>query len=416
MGGSNVWILGGYQSDFARNLTREGRRLRRPDRRGRRRRRSHAARIDAADDRRRPRRQRVRRDVRRSGPPRRHARHRRRRPVGHPVVAPRGGLRVRAASRPSPRSPTCAPAPTTARWSSASSWRRPCPATPPPQHLGAAAWIGHEGARRHVHVAAACSPASPTSTTALRPRRRATCARSRSSTSPTPAATRTRRPATGRSPSPLDRRRRRQPRRRGPAPPLRLQPDDRRRRRRRAGHRRLPARPPRRAPDRRGSTAGATAPSGLGLQQKLDRSADDPYVLPHVRGAVLDAFGRAQVDARRPRRHRGARLLHPERVPRHRPHRPHRPGRILEGDRERRDRDRRAAADQPERRADRRRPSRRRDRACACSLDAAKQVSGTAGDYQVEGAKTFGTLNFGGSTATTVSFVVGSARRSRRWT
>ena len=24
MGGSNVWILGGFQSDFARNLTREG--------------------------------------------------------------------------------------------------------------------------------------------------------------------------------------------------------------------------------------------------------------------------------------------------------------------------------------------------------------------------------------------------------
>jgi acetyl-CoA C-acetyltransferase len=39
-------------------------------------------------------------------------------------------------------------------------------------------------------------------------------------------------------------------------------------------------------------------------------------------------------------------------------------------------------------------------------LDAAKQVSGTAGDNQVDGARTFGTLNFGGSTATTVSFVV----------
>jgi acetyl-CoA C-acetyltransferase len=39
-------------------------------------------------------------------------------------------------------------------------------------------------------------------------------------------------------------------------------------------------------------------------------------------------------------------------------------------------------------------------------VDAAKQVSGAAGDYQVEGAKTFGTLNFGGSTATTVSFIV----------
>ena len=35
---------------------------------------------------------------------------------------------------------------------------------------------------------------------------------------------------------------------------------------------------------------------GLGLQQKLDRSAGTtPYVLPHVRYAVLDAFDRAQV-------------------------------------------------------------------------------------------------------------------------
>jgi acetyl-CoA acetyltransferase len=43
-------------------------------------------------------------------------------------------------------------------------------------------------------------------------------------------------------------------------------------------------------------------------------------------------------------------------------------------------------------------------------LDAAKQVSGAAGDYQVEDATIFGTLNFGGSTATTVSFVVSSPR------
>jgi len=39
-------------------------------------------------------------------------------------------------------------------------------------------------------------------------------------------------------------------------------------------------------------------------------------------------------------------------------------------------------------------------------LDAAKQVSGTAGDYQVEGAKRMQTLNIGGSTTTTVSFIV----------
>ncbi len=41
------------------------------------------------------------------------------------------------------------------------------------------------------------------------------------------------------------------------------------------------------------------------------------------------------------------------------------------------------------------------------ALDAFKQVTGTAGDYQVEGAKTCQTLNIGGSTTTTVSLVIG---------
>jgi len=40
-------------------------------------------------------------------------------------------------------------------------------------------------------------------------------------------------------------------------------------------------------------------------------------------------------------------------------------------------------------------------------LDAARQVSGHAGDCQVEGASTFATLNIGGSCATVCSFVVG---------
>lgn len=39
-------------------------------------------------------------------------------------------------------------------------------------------------------------------------------------------------------------------------------------------------------------------------------------------------------------------------------------------------------------------------------LDGAKQVTGTAGDYQVEGARRMQTLNIGGSTTTTVSFIV----------
>lgn len=43
-------------------------------------------------------------------------------------------------------------------------------------------------------------------------------------------------------------------------------------------------------------------------------------------------------------------------------------------------------------------------------LDAARQVSGCAGDYQVPGARRFATLNIGGSCATVVSFVIGVTR------
>jgi acetyl-CoA C-acetyltransferase len=41
-------------------------------------------------------------------------------------------------------------------------------------------------------------------------------------------------------------------------------------------------------------------------------------------------------------------------------------------------------------------------------LDVSKQVGGSAGDYQVEGARIAATLNIGGSATTTVSFVVGA--------
>ena len=40
-------------------------------------------------------------------------------------------------------------------------------------------------------------------------------------------------------------------------------------------------------------------------------------------------------------------------------------------------------------------------------LDAHRQVTGTAGEYQVDGTQRVATLNIGGSTATTVSFVIG---------
>jgi acetyl-CoA C-acetyltransferase len=147
---------------------------------------------------------------------------------------------------------------------------------------------------------------------------------------------------------------------------------------------------------------------GLGLQQKLDCSADDPYVMPHVRRAVLDAFERARVslddldgievhDCFTPSEYLaidhigltgpgeswkaiengeieiGGRLpINPS-------------GGLIGGGHP-------VGAT-----------------GVRMLLDAAKQVNGTAGDYQVEGARTFGTLNFGGSTATTVSFVVGAA-------
>src|ERR1700761_8978196 len=148
---------------------------------------------------------------------------------------------------------------------------------------------------------------------------------------------------------------------------------------------------------------------GLGLRQKLDRAAHDVYVLPHVRAAVLDAFGRAHVslddldgievhDCFTPSEYLaidhigltgpgeswkavengeieiGGRLpVNPS-------------GGLIGGGHP-------VGAS-----------------GVRMLVDAAKQVSGVAGDYQVENAKTFGTLNFGGSTATTVSFVVSEAR------
>ncbi len=41
-------------------------------------------------------------------------------------------------------------------------------------------------------------------------------------------------------------------------------------------------------------------------------------------------------------------------------------------------------------------------------LDSHKQVTGNAGDYQIEGARNVATLNIGGSATTTVSFVIGN--------
>ena len=148
---------------------------------------------------------------------------------------------------------------------------------------------------------------------------------------------------------------------------------------------------------------------GLGLQQKLDHSAAEPYVLPHVRGAVLDAFDRARVtlddidgfevhDCFTPSEylaidHIGLtgpgeswKAIENGEIENGGPLPINPSGGLIGGGHP-------VGAS-----------------GVRMLLDAAKQVSDGAGEYQVEDAKTFGTLNFGGSTATTVSFVVGSAR------
>lgn len=146
---------------------------------------------------------------------------------------------------------------------------------------------------------------------------------------------------------------------------------------------------------------------GLGLQQKLDRSAGHPYVLPHVRSAVQDAFDRAQVrlddidgfevhDCFTPSEYLA--IDHIGLTP---------PGEswkaIESGDI---DPDGRCPINPSGGLIGGGHPV--GASGVRMLLDAARQVSGTAGAYQVDGAQTFGTLNFGGSTATTVTFVVGS--------
>lgn len=148
-----------------------------------------------------------------------------------------------------------------------------------------------------------------------------------------------------------------------------------------------------------------TAP--IGYQQKIEESKDSPYVFPHVRGTILDAFARAGIDGvddldgiethdcftsteymaidhfgitaageswkaveagdiemggRIPINASGGLigLGHPVGAT-----------------------------------------------GVRMMLDSYKQLTGNAGDYQIEGARNVATLNIGGSATTTVSFVVG---------
>jgi acetyl-CoA C-acetyltransferase len=146
--------------------------------------------------------------------------------------------------------------------------------------------------------------------------------------------------------------------------------------------------------------------AGLALSRKLARSADNPYVLPHVRAAVLDAFSRAEIpdvsaldgiethdcfamSQYMAIDHFGITA----------------PGECWK------------AVESGELARDGRIPVNPSGgliggghpvgaSGVRMVLDAHKQLLGQAGGYQVEGARKFGTLNIGGSTTTTVSFVL----------
>jgi acetyl-CoA C-acetyltransferase len=146
--------------------------------------------------------------------------------------------------------------------------------------------------------------------------------------------------------------------------------------------------------------------AGLGLADKLARSADAPYLLPHVRDAITDAYRKAGVSG--PEQLDGAEvhdcftiteyvaLDHLGLTPPGQSYRAVENGSIT--------------------------PSGRFPvnpsggligqghpvgaTGVRMILDAARQVEGTAGDYQVDGARKFATLNIGGSATTACAFVV----------
>lgn len=148
---------------------------------------------------------------------------------------------------------------------------------------------------------------------------------------------------------------------------------------------------------------------GLGLRQKLDRNSDSEYVMPHVHDAINDAFGRARiagVDAL------DAIETHDCMTPSEYMAIDHfgitEPGQswkaIEDGSLER----------------DGRIPMNPSGgliggghpvgaTGARMLLDASKQVSDEAGDYQVTDANRVATLNIGGSTATTACFVIEGA-------
>jgi acetyl-CoA C-acetyltransferase len=147
---------------------------------------------------------------------------------------------------------------------------------------------------------------------------------------------------------------------------------------------------------------------GLSLQQKLDHSADDPYVLPHVRQAINDAFARAGIadvdDLDAIETHDCFSMSEYAAIDHF--------GITAPGDSWK-------AVDSGELEIGGRIPVNPSGgliggghpvgaTGVRMVLDAYKQVTGQAGDYQVAGAQKVATLNIGGSTTTSASFVIGA--------
>ena len=145
---------------------------------------------------------------------------------------------------------------------------------------------------------------------------------------------------------------------------------------------------------------------GLGLKQKLERNEHSDYVMPHVRKAITDAFVRAEIggvedldliethDCMTPSEYMA--IDHFGITP---------PGQSWQ------------AVDSGAIARDGRIPVNPGGgliggghpvgaTGARMLVDATKQVTGNAGDYQVADARRVATLNIGGSTTTTVSFIV----------
>jgi acetyl-CoA C-acetyltransferase len=148
---------------------------------------------------------------------------------------------------------------------------------------------------------------------------------------------------------------------------------------------------------------------GLPIDQKFERSSDSEYVMPHVRRAITDAFGRAGISG-------------PEDLDAIETHDCMTPSEYLAidhfgitaaGESFK-------AVEQGWLERDGKMPVNASGgliggghpvgaTGARMLVDSMKQVTGTAGGYQVDGATRVATLNIGGSTATTASFIVEGA-------